>query len=298
MRTLSAHASCPSPHRRSPASAPLGLALTLLLCLLACPTMAQEVARPAADPESTGVSLPLQPATEAVVETQAAAFRTSPPLPLSPNARFALVWRTRAVRFPDALLDIWFERHGSHWAGDQTNLSHGAEFTWNLDAYEVALAVDHADLGMASSFWQESDEGPRDAKWTDVDLQLLSFVVSTQRVWQPLDWLSPYLGAGVGAGFVLGEMVKYAPRRDSACYAGLGQSNLLNPPQCFTASGEPSPAAFDLTQPEKEQALPGVLPVLHLGTGLRARVWNRGVLKLEAGFQNYLYAGLALGGQW
>lgn len=209
---------------------------------------------------------------------------------------FAVAPRVRAVVVPDFILGAFYDRHASHWDGE-SNLAYGLEFVWRkVGEYEIVTAVEYADLSMPSDFWLQEGDSKQDATYTELDLQLLSLTVSGYWYWDVEEWFAPYVGGGIGAGVVMGDIVKWEPRESSECYAGLGTESGWAPNSCFGDDGEPSPEAFE--DPETESEIPPVVPVVNLAAGLRFNIAKHGMIKLEAGFYDYFFVGLAGGAQW
>ena len=206
---------------------------------------------------------------------------------------FMMVGRFRAVAVPGFMLGLFFDEHATNWQDGQTNFAYGAEFTWRRKrSFEIGFAIDYADLSMPSQFWLSSGDPPEDGDWTVVDAKLMSLVISSYWFWEPKPWLSPYIGGGIGPGLVIGDVLKYNPKPSSPCR----QPGVLGPPACFSQNGEPNlEEDFD---PATKEDIPPVLPVINLVGGLRFNIGKHGVLKLEVGFQNYAFAGIAAGGQW
>lgn len=206
---------------------------------------------------------------------------------------FMMVGRFRAVHLPGFMLDLFFDEHANTWQDDQTNFAYGAEFSWRRKRdFEIGFAIDYANLSMPSQFWLASGDPPEDGDWTTVDAQLLSVVISSYWFWNPQPWLSPYIGGGIGPGVMLGDVLKYNPKPGSPCR----QPGVLGPPECYTLDNQPDlEANFD---PPVEEDIPPVIPVINVVGGLRFNIQKHAVLKLEVGFQNYAFGGIALGGQW
>ena len=211
---------------------------------------------------------------------------------------YMVLVRTRAVKIPNFMLGLWFDEHANHWSDGQRNLSYGAEFIWRKDKeYEFSVGVDYADLTMAEGFWREKDKSARASEWTTVDMQVLSLVFSAYWFWDVADWFAPFVGGGIGPGFILGDVTKAKPRRDSPCYNQLeGVPDVFSAPSCFNASGEIDSNSFD--DPVLEDRVPPLVPMLNVTVGTRFNIGRHAVLKLETGFYTYVYAGMSLGGQW
>jgi opacity protein-like surface antigen len=205
---------------------------------------------------------------------------------------FMMVARFRAITVPGFMLGLFFDEHANNW-DDQANFAYGAEFSWRRDEdFEIGFALDYADLTMPSQFWLSSGDQPEDGDWTVVDAKLMSLVITSYWFWNPKPWLSPYVGGGIGAGLMLGDVLKYNPKPGSPCR----QPGVLGPPSCYSQNGEPDLAA-DFDAPVKED-IPPVIPVINIVGGVRFNIKKHGVIKLELGFQDYAFAGIAAGGQW
>ena len=218
---------------------------------------------------------------------------------LNPN-EFMVTARMRAVAIPSFVFGIFYDEHASHWSEGQRNLSYGGELVWRRgNDFELGIALDRADLSMASAFWKESGDAPQSAEWTEIDLQVWSTVFSGYWFWDVKDWFTPYLGGGIGLGIVIDNVDRYEPQQGSPCYRNLGgQDAAFAPPECFQDDGQPSEDAIDFTNPTTETDIPSVVPMIHLSTGVRFNIKNYGVLKMEAGIYPYVFAGIGLGAQW
>lgn len=211
---------------------------------------------------------------------------------------FLVAPRIRAILVPDWMLDIWYDHHESQWDG-KSNLAYGLEFVWRkVDAYEISTAIEYADLSMPSGFWQESGDSPSQSDYTEVDLKLLSAVVSGYWYWDVQKWFSPYVGGGIGVGVPIGDIVRYDPVAGSSCESGLGGSSGFAPNSCFKDNGDPDPSAIDLSSRNVEDSVPVAVPVINLSGGARFNIGKYGVAKLELGFYDYFFVGLSAGGQW
>ena len=220
---------------------------------------------------------------------------------LNPN-EFMITGRVRAVTVPDFVLRLFFDEHSSHWSEGQRNLSYGGEFVWRRgDDFELGIGIDYAELSMPEGFFLETGDEPRSADWTSIDMQVLSVVFSAYWFWDLQPWLSPYIGGGIGPGFIFGDVIRYQPDRQSPCYQNLGTGGTgiaFTPPECLRPDGQPSEDAIDFDNPEFEDRVPPVVPIVNLTLGLRFNMGDYAVLKLEGGFYTYFFAGAALGVQF
>lgn len=219
-----------------------------------------------------------------------------------PTPKFQAAARVRAIHVPAAILDIWFSQHANTWSEGKYNFSYGAEFGWRnlVDQYELSLAIDWADLRMKPNFWLEDGEPSTAAKYTEMNLQVLSITFASAWYWDINEWFAPYLGAGIGVGVVMGDIIKYRPRQGSSCRDKLGGDSPepFRPPECFDANGDPRADQIDLNNPEDDGNFLPVLPMVQAMAGARFTIKDYGVLKFELGLHDYLYAGTSFGVQW
>lgn len=223
--------------------------------------------------------------------------------PMEPELRrneFMATAHARAIFAPKLLLDLWFEEHANTWSGDQRNISYGGHFTWRLKGdYELGVGIDWADLSMPAQYWKQNNEEIEDADFTTLDLKMLSVVFTTYWYWDPVEWLSPYVGVGIGAAYLAGSgIVDYQPVRGTACDTQRGTGEEFTPEACYGEDGEADPSQVDLSTARPAERMPPVVPVIHVAGGLRFNIYRYGVAKLEVGFNDYTYVGLSLGGQW
>lgn len=211
---------------------------------------------------------------------------------------FYIAPRMRAIIVPDWLLGQFYDEHASHW-DDGPNFAYGLEFVWRkIGAYEISTAIEYADLSMPNKFWLENGDPANKADYTEVDLQLLSVVVSGYWYWDAQEWLSPYVGGGIGAGIVMGDIVRYDAKSGSSCEASLGGSDGFASNDCFGPDGEPNPDAIDIASRKVEDSVPPVIPVINITGGLRFNMGEYAIAKIEVGFYDYFFGGVSLGGQW
>lgn len=219
---------------------------------------------------------------------------------LNPN-EFMLTGRVRAIAIPSFVLGIFFDEHSSHWSDGKRNLAYGTEFVWRRgNDFELGIAGEYADLSMSDGFWNEEGDSAQDADWTEMDLKVWSVVFSAYWFWDVQPWFTPFIGGGIGPGFIIDNIQRYEPHPDSACHTGLGGggSATFAPPECFREGGEPDEDAFDFESPDTENDIPPVVPMINLTMGMRFNIQDHGVIKLETGIYPYLFAGIGFGGQW
>lgn len=211
---------------------------------------------------------------------------------------YQVVGRFRGVGLPGFALDAIWERHSGNWTGGQSNFAYGLEFVWRkVGAFEMSVAAEYANLRMPEDWWLQNGDPTSAAELTRFDLGLASLVFSGYWYWDVAPWFSPYLGGGLGPGIVLGNLTYFDPNNESSCQNDLGSSGGggFGGDPCFRDGGEPN---TDQMTREVEDEIWPVVPVVNLTTGARFNIMEHGVVKLEFGFYDYLYAGISAGGQW
>lgn len=211
---------------------------------------------------------------------------------------FMINFRGHALVVPGFVLNWFWEEHENHWTKGKTNFAWGGELTWRRRGeFELGLGVDWVDLRMPDGWWQDKQEPRSEADWTQVELQMLSIQFFTRWFWDVQDWLSPFVGVGLGPGIIFGDILKYNPSAGSTCRSAL-QSGDFPPPddQCLDDEGQPDATQFDAGQ--VEETVPPLVPVLAVGAGLRFNIADYGMIKIEMGFQDYFYLGAGAGVQW
>jgi opacity protein-like surface antigen len=214
---------------------------------------------------------------------------------------YQIVGRTRAVGIPNFMLGAFYDQHSANWRDGQTNFGYGLEFVYRkVDAFEVSAAVEYADLSMPEDMWLEAGKRADKADRIQFDMGLASLVFSGYYYWDVTQWFSPYVGGGLGAAMVLGDVTKFSPRRESNCRdsigPGGGPGGGFGSEQCYNDDGSFDDSQFE--DGEVEDRIPAVVPMVNVTTGTRFNIGKHGVVKLEFGFYNYLFAGLSAGAQW
>lgn len=217
----------------------------------------------------------------------------------SSDNEYQIVGRTRAVGIPNFMLGAFYDQHSANWRDGQTNFGYGLEFVYRkVDAFELSAAVEYADLSMPEDMWLEAGKRDRKADRVQFDMGLASLVFSGYYYWDVTQWFSPYVGGGLGAAMVLGDVTKFDPV--GSCRGGIGTGGApgggFGGEQCYNDDGSFDDSQFE--DGEVEDRIPAVVPMVNVTTGTRFNIGEHGVVKLEFGFYNYLFAGLSAGAQW
>lgn len=215
------------------------------------------------------------------------------------RTKFMCTAHVRAIMIPEAALDLFYDAHANHWSAGKSNLAYGGSFSWRQrDELELAIHLDYADVGMSPTFWNQSKKPLDEARYTLFDLHVFSAVFASYWSWDPAPWISPYIGGGLGLGVVLGDVTQYRAVENSECRNGLGNDpNMFTPDSCVQSDGSADPTQIDPNSSKVIDIVP-VVPILHAALGVRFNITAHGVLKLELGLNDYVYAGASLGVQW
>ena len=217
-----------------------------------------------------------------------------------PTQTFMVTSKARAIWIADWTLDLFLDRHSSHW-DDRANMEYGLDFTMRTpNQYQLVFGLSWADLSMPEDWWLEKDDPPRKADWTKIDTQLLVLDATYLVEWEISDVFAIYAGGGLGVGLFLGDETKRDPAREpagSSCLDALTMTtdpNVLDGPPCIV-DGQPQ---LDPTEEPESVGVPQVLPWLNLTVGTQFTIAKHGILKIESGFKGYWFSGVSLGGQW
>jgi hypothetical protein len=211
-----------------------------------------------------------------------------------PSQTYTILPRFRLVSIPDAALGLFLERHSESW-GDGPNLAYGLEFLLQNPAYAWSFSLEFADISRPDDWFLESGDPARKADWTTFPLQLINLNVGVQWFFDLSEVFSFYVGAGLGAGIVLGEVEKTDPSDE--CVLSLGETKdaaRLDQAPCYVG-GQPRLQAGST---EVEDRIPPVLPLINLTGGMQVIAYEHLVWRLEVGFNDYVFAGTSLGYKW
>ncbi len=212
---------------------------------------------------------------------------------------YQIVGRFRTVGVPNFLLGAFYDEHSANWRDGETNFGYGLEFVWRkVGAFEMSAAVEYADLAMPKEMWLEAGKDAEKADLVEFNLGLASLVFSGYYYWDVTHWFAPYVGGGLGAAMVLGDVTKFNPQDDcrASIGSGGGPGGGFGGEECRNDDGNFDDGEFE--PGEVEDRIPTVIPMVNITTGTRFNIGEHGVVKMEFGFYNYLYGGLSAGVQW
>ncbi len=219
------------------------------------------------------------------------------------NFDMELGFRSRYLFVPDAILDIWFFDEGdqSYAAPEARPQVHaytvGLEFVVKSKVEEGSntsnngiFYVQWIDSLVQPGYFDdvESPPDPLDGDYLvpTPDLGMVALganygfelhMVKTSQTNGNFG-MSMLVGAGLGAGFLIGDL--------DFCRPGDGQPS-------YERCGDPASREENL-EPEPKR-LPPVFPILDVNLGLRFNFGDRFVLRLEGGVQDMIYGGGSIG---
>ena len=186
-------------------------------------------------------------------------------------------FRGRYMQVPDSVLDIWYftdrDDSGTHVGRPSiTAYAAGLEFAVRNDTQMGVFYFDYFGNLTPDGYWDDIEspiQVPYDGDW--VHFQNFSVIAVGADYYYDIriaPWVSFLVGAGLGAGFILGEIQHW-------------DSN----------GGKPDPGA----QEEVYEQVPNAVPILDINAGIKFHFNDRANLRIEGGLHNLLYVGGALG---
>ncbi len=267
---------------------------------------------------SLGMALPTFAQTEAAppAPTTAPPATNSAPLFAAPVAvpsevtPHALALRARWVTVPGWSINAFLDAHTQLNDG----WSVGLEYLYRRSGFDVVLSVDYSWLEAApGNFLGKGNNPATDTHFTRFDkLSSLSFDASLIGHWNLTSWLEFRLGAGLGLGYVFGNI--YQITNNSGCTA----ENAGDPTKCYPKNvgelGTVDSGAMDRLNaancPNDDSSLdtpskpcqrstqtypfnPRIVPVLNTMFGFRFKLQDHVYWHLDAGWR---LVGFYLGG--
>lgn len=190
-----------------------------------------------------------------------------------PEAQIGLGVRLRRVHIPDAALDLFFERSG----GGATHTGVGGEIIRQKGSFIMALGVEYEEIAAQDGIYLDKGKTlPQDVpdyvafedfRWVGVDATFM---------WQQRligDTLSLRYGAGLGLGYIMGEV----KRTDYVCTTADESS-----------CGRDPNAVYDDTP---EDGIPPVFPIVNVVVGAQIRPIHNLAINIEGGIRTLPFFG-------
>lgn len=205
-------------------------------------------------------------------------------------------FRGRYMSVPDSLLDIWFFDSDDEGANpfDRPNVrmhALGVEYVLKPRPANWIFYYEYITSDIGEGYWDDVEQPAQhdDGDWVkpeNLGMHAVGFNYAHEvDATDPARdvWLSFLFGAGLGAGFVTGEMVTWYPggNADVASQCGLDDPAYERQKNC--------PA-------DDTKRIPNVLPIVDLTASARVNFAERATLRLDVGLHDMLYVGGAVGG--
>ena len=212
-----------------------------------------------------------------------------------PSKTYMITPKVRGVWIADWQLDLFLDRHGSHWQ-DRANMEYGLDFIIRApNDYQLVFGASWADISMPNDWWLEKDEPPRKADWTTFKHSLIVLDASYYKEWEISDIFAIYAGGGLGVGIFLGESTKRDPSAECLlAVTATGNPDDLDNAPCRTDAG----VSLDPLDSGEDVGIPPALPWINLTVGSQFTIADYGIIRLDTGFKGYWFAGLSFGAQW
>ena len=205
-------------------------------------------------------------------------------------------FRGRYMSVPDSILDVWFFDEDDEGANPFKRPSVrmyalGVEYVLKPRPANWIFYYEYIGSGLEEGYWDDVEEPAQhdDGDWVkpeDLGLHALGFNYAHEV--EATDpgrdvWLSFLFGAGLGVGFVTGEMTTWHPGGNESVTSGCRLE-------------DPAYLRKDTCAPDDDKRIPGVLPIVDLTASARINFAERANLRIDAGIHDMLYVGGALGG--
>ena len=205
--------------------------------------------------------------------------------------------RVRNLFLPDSILDTWF--YDSDTLGaypedrpDIQAYTVGLEYVFNKDSNNWIIWAEYMGSGLEEGYWDDVETGETvdhdDGDWVRPDnfeAWWTGFNYAKDFAITPKSnsvWLSMQTGAGLGLGFVSGELTYWT--------AGSVASS-----DCETAS--PAYVRRNSCEPDGvKDEVPRILPMIDVSLSARVNFADRAHIRFDGGLHNLFYYGVALGG--
>jgi hypothetical protein len=209
-------------------------------------------------------------------------------------------FRGRYLFLPDTILDTWYFNEGDtpgHLARPSLRAwTTGLEYVLKKDNANGIFYVEYMGFLLDEGYWDDRENPPRDTDGSWLRPDRLGMVNVGANYAYELHtnekWLSFLFGTGLGIGVITGGILEWKPGPSAVGDMNCEQGNgVLGDPTNATAIERYLAGCGD----DGEIGLPPVLPVVDLNLGVRFNFSDRANLRLETGFHDMLYAGIASG---
>lgn len=212
-------------------------------------------------------------------------------------------FRGRYLSIPDSILDIWFfdsdDGEGLYPRPQAMAYAAGLEYVIKKDSANGIFYFEYAGSLMDEGYWDDRErEGSEDHGDGDYivpdNFGLLVLGADYAYEIHADTWLSFLIGSGLGVAVRTGNLQVWHPGWDAdgdpSCTSG--DPSLLTDPENAPAYERYEAGCGDDGSLEE---VPTVLPMVDINVGVRFNFSDRANLRIEGGFHDMLYAGVATG---
>lgn len=155
--------------------------------------------------------------------------------------------------------------------------------------------VERIPFRMRAGYWddRETPADHNDGDWLQPEKGLGMWAIGANYLHEiPLSstsqpvWVSLAVGGGLGLGFTTGAITTW--------HAGYHEDS--QDPTCGPLAIAPD--RYQTCAPDGEVKLPGVLPILDLSVGPKVHLTEHAMVRIDLGFHDVLFAGVAAGGSF
>lgn len=235
-------------------------------------------------------------------DTDIAAAAAAPPPAAAASSRSPMQagLRFRKMLLPAAWLDNWLvdASPSGHLRPDIKAWSYGAEFLVQTPGARWTFYVERFNFNFDEGYWDDVDDppDPYDGHYIVPDsyFGMVALGANVGQEWGITDeskdvWLAFALGGGLGVGLRTGTLE----------YWGAGDNRNADP--VVDADCVPDGASyerFETCDSDGTEPVPPVLPVIDFNLGFSVNFGQYVYTRIEGGFHDLPYGGLALGGRF
>jgi hypothetical protein len=197
-----------------------------------------------------------------------------------PSAQVGIGARGRFIFLPQSVLQLFLGH-----ATSMTSFSVGGEVVRKKGNLDIVFGLEYANISPKDGLYLEKGKDP--ANFGDspdyVHFNNFSMIsLDGSFIWHSdlTDFMQLRYGAGIGVGFLLGDIEKQ--KTSCASNTTVDQLDDPNTTQC-------------VRQPTVKNAdKPPVVPIVNLLAGIRFKLGEQGSINLELGFRDVFFGGLSL----
>ncbi len=196
------------------------------------------------------------------------------------QAKIGLGVRVRDVFMPQAVLNLFLDHSTS-----MNQYGIGAEVVRRKGDFDIVFGLEYDSVQPANGLYLKSGDNPSGCVPGDTCPDYITFKnfsllgLDASFIWhyKITDMVQLRYGAGIGVGFVLGELDK----THTQCGGGTTVGQLDDPNACTKVGGM-----------IKSGDVPPVVPIVNVQLGARIKVNKQLGVNLEAGFRDVFFFGL------